>query len=490
MKPNLILIMCDQMKAKASDLYWNNACPTPSLRRLAGTGVLFENAYTPHPLCVPARVSLWTSQYAHTTGARRNETLMPAGKLHAFRLWKQEGYHTGLIGKNHCFAEVSDLELFDTWCEVSHLGLGGEGRTKGMDWVRPVNAIHAAHATRGKMPWQTPALSYAVTDFPIEDYGTSLIAAQTEAFLEKHQHDPFCLWVSFPDPHEPYEVPRQYGEIFAADEIELPPWDPGSLERDPQRNRALHRMLGVSRDDIAELKKTVAVHYGMVRFLDDGVGRIMTALERTGLRENTIVVFCSDHGDFAGERRMMVKGGVFYDCLTRVPLIISYPPAVRRGVREPALVSLIDIVPTVLSLQKIRVPDSMQGWCLPVNPNIDRRTSIVSEYGAGGPSFGLADLEAAPRPFGYKTLIQSLRWREAEGRRKMIRMGDWKYVHDPMGDIDELYHMIKDPWELENLAAEPAQAGQVAAMRTQLLAWSFATEDPSSVPLPESRLRL
>ena len=103
--PNILLIMADQLKATASHLYGNTFCHTPAMARLAGDGVLFEHAFTPHPLCVPARISMWTSQFSHTHGARRNETLMPAGAQHASKLWQKAGYHTGLIGKNHCFQQ-------------------------------------------------------------------------------------------------------------------------------------------------------------------------------------------------------------------------------------------------------------------------------------------------------------------------------------------------------------------------------------------------
>ena len=114
-RPNVLVIMTDQQRATASHLYGNSFCETPSMARLADDGVLFENAFTPHPLCVPARVSLWTSQFPHAHGCRRNETLMPAGAPHAFRLWKEAGYTTGLIGKNHCFEQEEDLRLFDVW---------------------------------------------------------------------------------------------------------------------------------------------------------------------------------------------------------------------------------------------------------------------------------------------------------------------------------------------------------------------------------------
>ena len=120
--PNVILIVADQMKWSALRMYSEIGIETPSLERLAREGVRFENGFTPHPLCVPARVSMMTSRYAHSPVSRRNETLMPPGELHAYRIWKELGYTTGLIGKNHCFEDPSDLAMIDVLCELPHLG--------------------------------------------------------------------------------------------------------------------------------------------------------------------------------------------------------------------------------------------------------------------------------------------------------------------------------------------------------------------------------
>ena len=185
-RPNILLIMSDQMKATASHLYGNTFCQTPSLAKLAQEGVLFQHAFTPHPLCVPARVSLWTGQYPHSHGARRNETLMPPDAQHAFKIWHDEGYRLGLIGKNHCLAEPSDLALFDVWCELGHAGSPLDATTRGMEWHRPPEAVARAHSVRRNMPTINPRFSYAATDFPLEDYSTALIARQTELYLEQH----------------------------------------------------------------------------------------------------------------------------------------------------------------------------------------------------------------------------------------------------------------------------------------------------------------
>ena len=181
---------------------------------------------------------------------------------------------------------------------------------------------------------------------------------------------------------------------------------------------------------------------------------------------------------------MQCKGGVFYDCLTRVPLIVSWPGQVAGGVREDSPVNLIDIVPTVLGLQGLEVPLSMHGEPLPSVADAPGREVTFSEYGAGGPAFTMADLEQMEQPFGRRALIKSLQWREAEGRRKMARTREWKYVHDPMGDLDELYDMKRDPWELTNVAHLPEHAGVISTMRGHLADWSIHTEDARPVPMP------
>ena len=486
-KPNVLLIMTDQQKATASHLYSNTFCETPSMERLAQEGVLFESAFTPHPLCAPARISLWTSQFPHSHGGRRNQTLMPAGAIHTFQLWQEAGYHTGLIGKNHCFDRPEDLALFDTWCDISRGDLIRDATSLETEWFRRLKEVRAAHQSRvhSMMP-QNPRFSYATSEAPLEDYLTGLITEQTIRFLAAHRETPFALWVSFVDPHEPWMAPEQFAAMFPPEKIDLPPWREGEFDdRAPERNRVLYQMLGMAEDALEDVYGLMAAYYGMVRFIDYSLGQILDALADLGLRDNTIVVFCSDHGDFMGEHRMQCKGGVFYDCLTRVPLIVSWPGQIPAGTRDESMVNLVDISPTLLQLQGLDVPRSMHGEGLPTITAAEPRNATFSEYGAGGPPFRMTDLEKLPRPYGRQTLMQSLQWREAEGRRKMVRTREWKYVHDPMGDRDELYDLTNDPWELENVADEPAYREVISEMRLRLADWSMMTEDAKPVPLPK-----
>ena len=494
-RPNVLFIMCDQLKATALSVYGNTVCETPSLERLASQGVTFQNAITPHPLCVPARTAIMASRYPHQLGTRRNETLMPEGVTHAFGVWKSAGYKTGLIGKNHCFDRVEDIDLLDVRCELWHRGLQNHAPLKGMEWSRPQADIHAAETVRADMPRQSPHISYAVTDFPIEDYGTSVITTTTEKYLEDHaaadngrERPPFALWVSFPDPHEPYEAPRQYADMFTPESVDLPPRRYNEFDESaPERNRVLHRILGLSDESEEDIRHSISIYYAMTRFVDDGIGRILDTLEATGLRENTIIVFTADHGDFMGEHDMIVKGGVFYDCLVRVPLIVSWPGHVPQDVSDNSMVSTINIVPTILKLQGIESPVEFQGEPLPTATDAKQLDAVFSEYGSGGPAFTMSNLEAMPEPYGYETLIGSLQWREAEGDRRMVRTTRWKYVHDPLAaseERDELYDLESDPSELTNVAANPSNATVIADMQDRLTTWRSDTGDGPVVPLP------
>lgn len=571
--PNVLFIMVDQMKWSALRMYSEIGIPMPSLERLASRGVTFRHAFTPHPLCVPARTSVMTARYPHSTGCRRNETLMPRHETHAFNIWRDAGYTTGLIGKNHCYESPEDLALFDVLCEISHGGLpNGRAENRGMDWQRPVDAINAAHSARVNLRdnAQSPRIAYAVTDYPIEDYGTAVVTSQTEAFLERalsgdtfgrvtpdtgrdDSPAPFALWVSYPDPHEPREAPRLYADMFPPDEVVLPPTRVGEFDADggasvvddapyqpsgdfgpaPEVNRVLHRMMGLDEDAPEHVRGLISVHNAMCRFVDDGIGRILDKLEELGIADETIVVFTSDHGDFMGEHSMAVKGGVFYDCLTRVPLIVSFPNGdFPQDVVDESMVNTIDIVPTLLELQGLASFDGlddawaggrdagtvatsqigstlgqdgmvehsllrrMQGMPLPTVTNAEPRVAAFSEYGCGGPPVTLSHLDALEQPLGYRALIDTLWAREAQGRRKMVRTRDWKYVTDPIADgagtgsiadpEDELYDLTHDPWELYNVACDPANASVVSEMRRLLAQWMIETEGSEPVPLPKT----
>ena len=540
--PNIIFIIADQLKATALRMYSEIGIETPSLERMASEGVTYRHAFTPHALCVPARVSMMTSRYAHSTGSRRNETLMPSGELHAFRLWKELGYTTGLIGKNHCFTEEDDLDLIDVRCELTHGGMprpnykGAIPGTKGMEWVVPEQVINESHSTRNDMPEQSPSFGYAVTDHPIEGYSNTALSIQTNAFIDRFgsdpsepDHQPFALVLSYPDPHHPLEAPRKYADMVPPESVVMPPQrsDEYTDGRMPTRNRQLHDMLGVSEDDPDDVRNAMAVYLAMTRHLDDGIGSVLDHLDETGLRENTIVVFTADHGDFNGEHDMLGKGGVFWDALVRVPMLVSWPGGgVPCGIVDDSMANTIDLLPTILQLSGVAdfnspptgengeelarpgpsvpgdiesdliTPETLrriQGRPLPTATESPPRSAAFSEYGTGGPALTDETLrELVDQGYIGRALLMETLWiREAEGRRRMVRTKDWKYVTDPDDNrgsgpngSDELYDLIADPWELNNVASDPANVGTIAEMRALLLKWATDTEDYDPVPLP------
>ena len=183
-----------------------------------------------------------------------------------------------------------------------------------------------------------------------------------------------------------------------------------------------------------------------------------------------------------GEHGMTCKGGVFYDCLTRVPLIVSWPGQVSSGLRDASMVNLIDVVPTLLQLQGLDIPRAMQGACLPTVTDAVPRDATFSEYGSGGPAFTQDDLNLLPQPWDGRPDPPSAVAR-GEGRRKMVRTQSWKYVHDSQGDADELYDLRADPGTAKRCRSE--YVAVLADLRLRLADWSIDTEGSQPVPLPE-----
>jgi arylsulfatase A-like enzyme len=186
-----------------------------------------------------------------------------------------------------------------------------------------------------------------------------------------------------------------------------------------------------------------------------------------------------------GEHHALNKCNAFYDCLTRVPLLLSYPRGLpARGERRRELVSTIDVLPTILHLLGVSIPAGVQGQLLPAVPGAPpAREAVFAEYGAGGPPVTLDDAQRLFPPGTPRVLHPLLREREAHGHGKMVRTQRWKYTHDVTGEVDELYDLEADPGELTNLAADPTSRDVVAELRRTLADWLLETENSRPVPL-------
>ncbi|MBI3972837.1 MAG: sulfatase-like hydrolase/transferase [Chloroflexi bacterium] len=480
-RPNMLIVMTDQQKATSLGLYGNPDVRTPHIERLAAGGICFTQAYTPHPLCVPARASFWTGRWPHQHGSRTNQLLLPPGMDGYLPRLNEAGYTLGLIGKNHCF-QRDDLERFDAVYLAGHQGpMDTEGDP----------AIAAAKAFFATSELHRPRTAALVNPHPPEACTTGLVAERAARFIAAQRGiaRPWALWLSIPDPHSPYQAPEPYASRFDPDGITLPPWEPDELAHKPERVRVFYDLMRFRDATEADFRRCVAMYYAMVAFIDDAVGRVLGVLEQTGQAEDTIVVFLSDHGDYAGEHRMVAKSSTFYDCLTRVPLLLRFPGRVPAGQTCPELVSTMDVLPTCFALAGLDGPPGVSSRPLPA-PYIPGggwpRDAVFSEYGAGGPPVRLRDVQAFGDGQAIGTVRAMLNAREAQGRPKMVRAGRWKYCWDPLDPDDEareLYDLDADPWELHNLASDPAHAQLCAALERRLLRWSVATEDAAPRPL-------
>jgi arylsulfatase A-like enzyme len=398
---------------------------------------------------------------------------------------REAGYELSLFGKNHCFTREDLDRYFDS------VFLAGHGDRFGPDVTMVQSALPpqpnpAALSTR--TGYLRPVAR--VRSEPPEESATHRVVEEACQYLEAHgaqsgkSDQPLCMWVSIPDPHEPYQVPEPYASLYPPETIQLPPWKDGELDGKPERQRVYDWLLRWQDLSEADARLAASVYYGMIAFVDERVGVLLDTLERLGMRDDTIVVFCSDHGDFMGEHHMLIKCNAFYDCLTRVPLIISYPRLATRGARQPALVSLVDVMPTILRLIDLPVPEGVQGRILPGIPGaLPAREAIFSEYGAGGPPVTLADVQRLAPPGQLRALHPLLREREAHGHGKMIRTRRWKYTYDPIDGSEELYDLENDPWELTNLAGDSRHAEIAGDLRRRLLDWMLETENSRPVTL-------
>lgn len=480
--PNVLVIMTDQQQATSLGLYGNPDVRTPHLERLAASGLLYRHAFTAHPLCVPSRASFWTGRWPHSTGVRTNEIPLPVREIDWASLLIDRGYSAGLFGKNHVF-RMDQLERFTTVWEAGHGGPVERGGTQ----------VRATPLRRDAMPhgWaagdHAPRYTSQTLSEPVESSTTAQLADQCIQFIGERADDeqPFLAWLSIPDPHEPYQASEPYASMYDPDQIQMPPWRADEFAEKPERQQVFHELFGFAEMDDRRFREVRAMYYGMIRQIDDHVGRVLDALAARGLTESTIIVFTSDHGDYAGEHRLLGKSNAFYDALTRVPMIVSWPGHIPGGETREELVSLVDVMPTVLQLLGIEAPAAVQGQAMPgaVADAPPARRAVFSEYGAGGPAVTMQDVAVLSPAERSGAGWPLLRQREAHGHGKMVRTRTWKLVHDTTGEVDELYDLTADPWERENVASRPENAAVVLEMQRLLLDWMLETEDAQPVPL-------
>jgi choline-sulfatase len=438
-RPNILFVMCDQMSALALSLYGNKVCKTPNLDRLAGQGVLFENAYTTFPLCTPARVSLATGELPSTVGAYDNGAELPASVPTFAHYARLLGYQTSIVGKQH-YIGPDQLHGFEERLTTDIYPASFEWTA---NW-NPDAPKYDFDSHGGVSTLETVADAGLCARSMQLDYDEEVAERGVRKIFDlKRSADkrPFLLKVSFTHPHDPYVITREFWDMYRDDEIDLPPTPAGDLARWDAHSQYLHAHFRMGDTHLTEAQVRSARHgyYGAISYVDHNLGRLMKALSDTGFDKNTVVIFTADHGDMMGDHGLWFKK-TFYEWAMRVPLLACCPGAYAPR-RVSANVSLVDILPTIVDLAggsrdtlanhlpgRSLLP-ALLGQSLP-GPNV-----VFAEHTDGG----------TPAP------------------RVMVRMDQWKYVLS-RAFPPQLFDLKNDPLELHNLAG----SSQVTAIENQL----------------------
>ena len=472
-RPNLLFIFTDQQRLDTLACYGNTKIQMPNLNRLAEQSVVFEEPHCTQPVCTPSRGSLMTGLWPHSHGAPNNNIPLNADAACLPELLPAEtrsAYRTAYMGKWHLGDEIFPQHGFDQWVSIEdgyhpHYGPDRDQSRR--------SSYHHFLVDCGFVPARPPG-GYvgfsrdAVARFA-ERYGKPhFLGSQASRFIRENEGRPWMLAVNFLEPHAPNQSPRD--EQYDPDDVYLPDnFDAVPTDEQPAFVRAHQkdRMLpGIDRDT-RYWREYTARYWGLNSLVDTHAGRIFQALDETAQRENTIVVFTSDHGEMLGSHHLLHKCLMFKES-TRVPLLIQLPGQ-RRGGRLTGPVSQIDLVPTLLELMGeaaagARLPGrSLAGVCEEAASG-----ASVSAVGAASPCV----IEWNPGKQPCKTIVRTIVTSERE-----------RYSHYFNGER-EFYDLKNDPGEARNLAVETSVQPRIRQLQKELAEWQKVTGDTAEVIRP------
>ncbi len=436
--PNILLITADQLRADALGCYGNQVCRTPNLDALAGGGVLFENAFTPNPICVPARAAITTGNYPHicTDSRGSNDARIHDDQIKLAEHFASGGYETYACGKLHYvpYAPPGEPRLLHGFqhCDLTESGRliaehDPSGKLRGLedyvDYLADVGwaGYSRAHGVGNNDVRPCPS------PLPPEHHVDHWVADRTIQRIREHRthraEQPFLIWCSFPKPHAPLDPPGEYANMYDPRDVPPPVGDESLLlDRNPYIDQGRYLRAQASLSPAAR-RVIKAYYYGLITHQDAQIGRVLEALRETNLIDSTIIIYTCDHGDLMGDFGTYFKCN-FLEGSVRVPFIVR-GPSVPSGQRREQLVGLHDILPTLGRMTGCKLPNEVQGLDISrvfTEPGAEVRDVIYSQCGD-------APREAA-----------------------MVCDGRWKYCYAQQGPTEELYDLQEDPHELVNLA--------------------------------------
>ncbi len=457
-RPNLLLVVAEELRANALGCYGNTFCPTPHLDALAARGARLRQHFTVHGKCVPSRVALITATHPSALGCRDLATYPgPEYDDNAFAALRAHGYRTALFGKNHVLPVPRLGGSFDV--------VPQPGPTFQQYRVEDVTTLSSARR----------ALLQGRIEQPVETTRDWISVDQLGQFLDEGADDsrPFAAWLNFENAHPPYAVPEPFWS--AIDRSQVPPPRRCSFADKPAFMELLHRTWQCDQLTPAELIEIKAAYHAQVLMVDAMMARVDALLTARGLRENTIVIFTADHGDWAGEFGLVEKWDTaFQDDLMHIPMLIA-GPGITPGTLPLGMSENIDVMPTVFDLLGLpRWAQAQHGRSL--QQAFDGQTPARSAVFAQG-GLDLADL---------KTLTpirtDSIYWGKHAclhadpttlAAARMLRTETAKIVVRQAGR-SELYDLTQDPGECVNGWEMPEYAALKATMLEQLFQHALA----------------
>jgi len=489
---NVLLITTDQMRRDHMVCAGNPVIHTPNLDRIAARGVNLSRAYVNNPVCMPNRSTILTGRLPRNHGCWCNGVELPEDNPTLSGALNARGYQAALLGKAH-FRPFCDR--YDGRPGGMENGVAWESGVNSPDWCGPYYqfqyvqlCMSHAHTTLNRAhhaAWLRRHLPGAVEkQFDIEPSpigsplcGTARYPAGAHSshwlgeigseHLSERARDgrPFFTWVSFPDPHHPFILPEPYASMYDPADVVMPAYGAEALADKPPAYRRAHQAPGLRLNELTEpqLREVIARTYGMVTFIDENIGKLLDALDHTGLAENTVVVFTSDHGDLMGDNGLLLKGPWLAEGLVNVPMLWRVPGG-AAGVTRDGLFSSCDIAPTLLRLLGADVPDRMDGLAQP-------------DLVAGGAGVrDAAFIEYRMNPVSCE---------DAADLRAVVT-ADRKLVHWPGEPFGELYDLAAEVPDRRNLYDDPGHAGERAELERRLLDHEIFCPRPATWPITGS----
>ena len=443
--PNILLLMTDQQRWDAMGCS-GDWVQTPTLDRIASEGVQFTNCVTTSPVCIPTRLSLATGLYPHNTGVWNNmQHQMPAETPTWMQAVRDAGYRTSLFGKTHLHPHGGDLReregLMNAYGldDVNEIGgprassnvlshMTAEWEAKGL-W----DAYRADYRER----FSTKPYLVRPSTLGLENYADVYVGQQTKQYLQNYEREePWCCWVSFGGPHEPWDTPEPYASMY--DPAEMPsaiPRPPTGERPQGHLDRLMQRMNPTF--EAGEIGRLRANYAGNVTLIDAQIGEILDTIAARGELENTIIVHTSDHGEMNGDYGLIYKSN-FLNGAVRIPLLVRTPDNTNAGSICHSPVEWIDIGPTLVEAAGGELEHHQFGKSLcPV----------------------LTEPETTHRDFAVS---------EIQGEIMLLNR-EWKAALNASGEIYLLFDVENDPNETENLAGRPEVADVETALRLQIL---------------------